>query len=119
MTTAIDSPPLQTNVIPKGNPRMKVSQISDAEVASETPEQPRVVMGHDLVNLVASLGGDVEMEQLRSAAAAAFGPNAILADCHGDTFNVDELVAFLAWKGKLEVDGTRVRVGPVAPCSHH
>ncbi len=89
------------------------------EVSTETPAQPRVVMGHDLVNLVASLGGEVELEKLREAAAAAFGPDAILANCHGDTFTVDGLVLFLAWKGKLEVDGTRVRTGPVAPCSHN
>jgi probable metal-binding protein len=76
-------------------------------------------MGHALVDLLASLGGEKSFADLEQAAREAFGPDAVFANCHGDSFDFASLVRFLASKGKLAVDGDRVRLGIVPPCSHH
>lgn len=77
------------------------------------------IRGRDVVALVERLGGEVELSRLRAEAIAAFGLSVDWTNCHGDQFDFDGLVRFLAVKGKLEIDGTTIRMGPVPPCTGH
>ena len=77
------------------------------------------VFGHDLLLLLQKMGGKAETEALRNAAAGAFGADAVYANCHGDRFSFDEVLAFFASKGKLERRGDHVFLGSVPACSGH
>ena len=56
---------------------------------------------------------------LLNAAAGAFGADAVYANCHGDRFSFDEVLAFLASKGKLERRGDGASLGTAPACSGH
>jgi probable metal-binding protein len=77
------------------------------------------VFGHDVLSLLQRMGGKASAEALRNAAAGAFGVDAVYANCHGDRFSFDEVLAFLASKGKLERRGDHVFLGSVPGCSGH
>ena len=77
------------------------------------------VFGHDLLSLLQRMGGTARAEDLRNAAAGAFGEDAVYASCHGDRFSFDEALAFLASKGKLEHRDDQVLLGSVPACSGH
>jgi probable metal-binding protein len=77
------------------------------------------VFGHDLLSLLQKMGGSVRVEDLRNAAAGAFGEDAVYGNCHGDRFSFDEVLAFLASKGKLEHRGDEVSLGSEPGCSGH
>jgi probable metal-binding protein len=77
------------------------------------------VFGHDLLTLLRKMGGSVRAEDLRNAAAGAFGEDAVYANCHGARFSFDEALAFLASKGKLEHRGDEVSLGSAPACSGH
>ena len=53
-------------------------------------------MGHEVLYLLHERGGEMKMEALRLLSADAFGSNAIFGNCHGDTFDFDGLLRFLA-----------------------
>ncbi len=77
------------------------------------------VFGHDLLLLLQKMGGKAGTEALRNAAADAFGADAVYANCHGDRFSFDEVLAFFASKGKLERRGDEVSLGSAPACSGH
>lgn len=77
------------------------------------------VFGHDLLSLLQKMGGRARAEDLKSAAAGAFGEDAVYGNCHGDRFSFDEVLAFLASKGKCEHRGDEVFLGSVPACSGH
>ena len=77
------------------------------------------IFGHEVLNLLTEFGGATTVETLRSAAAKAFGPDAVFCNCHGDTFNFDELMAFFSSRGKVETDGRSVCLRFSEPCSGH
>ena len=77
------------------------------------------VFGHELLSLLQQMAGKASVEAFRNAAAGAFGADAVYANCHGDRFSFDEVVAFLASKGKLERRGDHVVLGSVPGCSDH
>lgn len=77
------------------------------------------VFGHDLLSVLQQMGGKASVEALRKAAAGTFGADAVYANCHGDRFSFDEVLAFLASKGKLERRGEHVFLGGVPGCSGH
>ena len=77
------------------------------------------VFGHDLLSLLQKMGGRAQAEDLRNAAAGAFGEDAVYANCHGDRFSFDEVLAFLAARGKCERRGDEVSLGSVPACSGH
>jgi len=86
----------------------------DALVSPRAP-----VFGHELLSLLQKMGGKAGVEALRNAAAGAFGADAVYANCHGDRFSFDEVLAFFASKGKLERRGDEVSLGSVPACSGH
>ncbi|MDL2717837.1 MAG: DUF2492 family protein [Acidobacteriota bacterium] len=77
------------------------------------------VFGHDLLSLLQKMGGKASVESLRNAAFGAFGADAVYANCHGDRFSFDEVLAFLASKGKVERRDNEVSLGSVPACSGH
>jgi probable metal-binding protein len=77
------------------------------------------VFGHDLLSLLQQMGGKASVEGLRSAAAGAFGADAVYGNCHGDRFSFDGVLAFLAAHGKLAHRGDEVSLGTVPACSGH
>jgi len=86
---------------------------------SATAKDEGFIYGHEIVGLLSDLGGAAAREDLRQAASAAFGPEAIYGNCHGDRFDFDGVVAFLNAAGKLSLEGSRVRLGHVPACSGH
>ena len=77
------------------------------------------VFGHDLLSLLQQMAGKASVEALRNAAVGAFGADAVYANCHGDRFSFDEVLAFLASKGKVERRGDEVSLGSEPACSGH
>lgn len=77
------------------------------------------VFGHDLLSLLQKMGGKAGVEALRNAAFGAFGADAVYGNCHGDRFSFDEVLAFLASKGKIEHRGGDVFLGSVPACAGH
>lgn len=82
-------------------------------------EERAPIFGHDLLSLLEQMAGRASVEALRNAAADAFGADAVYANCHGARFSFDEVLAFLASKGKLERRGDDVFLGPIPACSGH
>ena len=81
---------------------------------------PGVIPGHDVLALIAARGGRCTVDELRSAAVAAFGEGAAFGNCHGDRFDFEELLAFLEAKGKLALVGEdQLVLGAVPACSGH
>lgn len=78
-----------------------------------------IVMGHEVLDLVAARGGRCGYDVLRADAAARFGADAVFGNCHGDRFEFAGLVEFLASKGKLARLGDEVALGQVPGCSGH
>lgn len=77
------------------------------------------IYGHEVLNLLVDFGGATTVEILRGAAAKAFGPDAVFCNCHGSTFNFDQLMEFFSSRGKVETDGHKVCLGGAQPCSGH
>ncbi len=77
-----------------------------------------VIPGHDVLALLAARGGRCAVAELRDSALAAFGGDAVFGNCHGDRFDFDGLMAFLASRGKVVIDGRDAVLGPVAACAH-
>jgi probable metal-binding protein len=77
------------------------------------------VPGHDVLAMIAARGGRCSVTELKAAAAAAFGPQPVFGNCHGDRFDFDSLLAFLERKGKIAVAGDEVRLGAVPACAGH
>lgn len=78
-----------------------------------------VFYGHEVLDVLASLGGSADREHLRDAVRSRMGEGAVFCNCAGDRFDLDELLGFLASRGKLSVAGDRVSLGPVPGCSGH
>ncbi len=76
------------------------------------------LFGHDLLSLLVDRGGALAVEELRAAAAAAHGAGATYHNCHGDSFDFDGVLTFLAVKGKVSLVGGRVSLGHVPACQH-
>jgi probable metal-binding protein len=87
----------------------------------QTPEEPfrTVILGHEVLSLLAARGGRATVDELRAETARAFGPNALFGNCHGDSFGFDGLLAFLESAGKLAREGEIVSLGRVPACSGH
>lgn len=85
------------------------------------PAQPNaaVVPGHDVLALIAVRGGTCTVPELKAAAARAFGSEAVFGNCHGNLFDFEGLLAFLAWKGKLTRSGDVLSLGAAPACSGH
>ncbi len=77
------------------------------------------IYGHEVLNLLTEFGGATTVETLRSAAAKAFGSDAVFCNCHGGTFNFDQLMEFFIERGKVEIDGHNFCLGGAQPCSGH
>ena len=80
---------------------------------------PEAVLGHELISLLARMGGRATVETLREAAHRAFGPEAVYGNCHGDRFSFDAVLAFLEARGKLARLGDDLHAGPVPACDDH
>ena len=77
-----------------------------------------VIPGHDVLSLLAARGGRCPVAELRAAALTSFGAEAVFGNCHGDRFDFDGLLWFLASRGKLVVDGQDAMLGAAPACSH-
>ncbi len=74
--------------------------------------------GHDLRSLLVEKGGACQIEALRAASQAAYGPAAVYCNCGGDRFDFDGVIAFLARKGKVQVSGGSITLGMAPACQH-
>ena len=74
--------------------------------------------GHDLLSLLQEKGGACRLEDLRAAAVAVHGAEAIYCNCQGDSFDFDGVIAFLGSKGKITVADGRVSLGMAPACQH-
>lgn len=83
------------------------------------PVPAAVVPGHDVLSLIAVRGGHCTVAELKAAVARSFGPEAVFGNCHGDRFDFEGLLGFLAWKGKLVRTGDEVSLGHIPACSGH
>ncbi len=81
------------------------------------PKEP--VLGHELMSLLARMGGTTTVEGLRREAGSAFGRDAVFGNCRGDRFTFDEVLSFLASRGKLSLRGDDVFLGSVPACEGH
>ncbi|MCL4807176.1 MAG: DUF2492 family protein [Thermoanaerobaculia bacterium] len=77
------------------------------------------VFGHEVLGILADRGGRLPVAELKSAANDAFGEEAVYGNCHGDRFDFEGLLAFLAAAGKLSLDGEHASLGRVPGCSGH
>ncbi len=77
------------------------------------------VFGHEVLGILADRGGRLPVADLKSAASAAFGQQAVYGSCHGDRFDFEGLLAFLSSAGKLALDGGVASLGRVPGCSDH
>ena len=77
------------------------------------------VYGHVLISLVVEMGGTSTVEALREAAAGRFGAEAIYANCAGHFFSFEEVLGFLASKGKVELRSGTVTAGTLPACGGH
>ena len=85
--------------------------------ALSTDREP--VYGHELISLVVEMGGTTTVEALREAAEGRFGQNAVYGNCAGNLFSFEEVLSFLASKGKLELRSGTVTAGTVPACGGH
>lgn len=74
------------------------------------------IYGHEVLNLLMEFGGATTLDLLRASASEAFGPDAVFCNCHGGTFNFDQLMAFFTERGKVECDGRTVCLTFSQPC---
>jgi len=74
--------------------------------------------GHDLLSLLVAKGGACRVDDLRAAAAAAHGAEAIYCNCHGDSFDFDGVLGFLAHKGKIQLADGQITLGMAPACQH-
>ena len=77
------------------------------------------VFGHEILGILADRGGRLPVAELKSAASTAFGAQAVYGNCHGDRFDLEGLLAFLASKGKLALEGDVASLGRNPGCSGH
>lgn len=77
------------------------------------------VFGHEILGILAESGGRLPVAELKLAASAAFGEQAVYGNCHGDRFDFEGLLAFLSAAGKLSLDGEHASLGRVPGCSGH
>ncbi|MBI4913675.1 MAG: DUF2492 family protein [Acidobacteria bacterium] len=86
---------------------------------SEQSQTTEGIYGHEVLRILADHQGAMPVEALRTAAAETFGPGAVFCNCHGDSFDFDGLLAFLASRGKLVVQGGVAALGWVPGCEGH
>ena len=84
--------------------------------ALSTDREP--VYGHELISLVVEMGGTTTVEALREAAEGRFGQNAVYGNCAGNLFSFEEVLSFLASKGKIDMRGREISAGAVT-CGGH
>jgi probable metal-binding protein len=88
-------------------------------MATPEPVPATVIPGHDVLALIAARGGRCTVAELKAVAEEAFGSRPVFGNCHGDVFDFEGLLAFLAGKGKLTRTGDEVFLGHVPACSGH
>jgi len=88
-------------------------------MSAHEPLPANVIAGHDVLSLIAARGGRCSVTELKAAAARAFGPDAVFGNCHGDLFDVVQLLSFFERKGKIARTGEEVSLGAVPACSGH
>lgn len=79
----------------------------------------KVFYGHEVLDVLASLGGRADRRTLKAAVESRLGADAVFRNCAGERFALDELLGFLASVNKLSVAGEQVSLGPVPGCSGH
>lgn len=83
------------------------------------PNDRPVILGHEVLSLLAARGGRMSEADLRAETGRVFGPDAVFGNCHGDAFGFDGLLAFLESAGKLSRSAGTVALGRVPACSGH
>ena len=76
------------------------------------------IHGHEVLHLMLERGGAFTREGLRDAIAARFGADARFHTCSADDLTADQLIDFLAARGKF-VDGENgFNTQPHSTCNH-
>ena len=76
------------------------------------------IHGHEVLHFMLERGGGFTRESLREAVIARFGADARFHTCSADDLTADQLIDFLAARGKF-VDGENgFNTRPHSTCNH-
>ena len=79
---------------------------------------PDSIHGHEVMHMMMESGASYTVASLRAAIEARFGPTARFHTCSAENMTAEELVAFLAARGKFVPVGEGFTTGPDRMCSH-
>jgi len=76
------------------------------------------IHGHEVMHMMMESGAAYTVASLREAIEARFGPTTRFHTCSAENMTAEELVAFLAARGKFVPVGEGFTTGPDRMCSH-
>ncbi len=79
---------------------------------------PDSIHGHEVMHMMMESGAAYTVASLREAIEARFGPTTRFHTCSAENMTAEELVAFLAARGKFVPVGEGFTTGPDRMCSH-
>lgn len=76
------------------------------------------IHGHEIMAIVAGSPAGITVGDLAEKAAREYGAAARFFTCSAENMNLDELLAFLGGKDKLQIVDGRVVTGGAPACNH-
>jgi probable metal-binding protein len=76
------------------------------------------IHGHEVLHLMLEHGGGYTRESLRDAMIARFGADARFHTCSADDLTADQLIEFLAARGKFVAGEDGFNTHPRNTCNH-
>ncbi len=79
---------------------------------------PEQIHGHEVMQMMIDAGKVYTKDTLRAAMAQRFGAQARFYTCSAENMVADELIAFLAARGKFLDEGEGFKTEPDRICQH-
>lgn len=79
---------------------------------------PEQIHGHEVMKMMIDAGKVYTKDTLRAAMAERFGAQARFYTCSAENMAADELIAFLAARGKFLDEGDGFKTEPGRICQH-
>lgn len=76
------------------------------------------IHGHDVMEMMMALNQSYTTDSLKAAIIGKFGADARFHTCSAENMNADELIEFLAQRGKFTESGDGFSLKPDAKCQH-
>lgn len=76
------------------------------------------IHGHEVLEMMVNSGRGYSRESLRQSILERFGPEARFHTCSADDMTADELIDFLAARGKFVEATAGFRADPARICQH-